>query len=66
MPQVAHERKELLTREYPLILTVPDDVSSSSSSSNALSMVDASVGPDLKWTLTSINHILRTVSKFGG
>lgn len=63
--RVANERKELLTRDHPLVLAIPDDFSSSSSSTTGLSMIDASVGPQLTWTLTSINHILRTVSKFG-
>lgn len=28
-------------------------------------MIDGSVGPTLRWTLTGINHILRTISKWG-
>jgi hypothetical protein len=28
-------------------------------------MIDASVGPDLTWTLSSVNHVLRTASKHG-
>lgn len=62
--QVAHERKELLSREFPLILALADD-DYSSSSTGSISMIDASVGTELKWTLTSINHVLKTVSKFG-
>lgn len=45
------------------MLAIPDDYSSSSVT--GLSMIDASVGSQLTWTLTSINHILRTVSKYG-
>jgi hypothetical protein len=59
--QVAHEKKELLSQEYPLILAVPPG----STSPNSLPMIDASVGPNLKWTLSSVNHVLRTASKYG-
>jgi hypothetical protein len=58
--QVAHENKELLSKEYPLILAVPPG----GLSPNSLPMIDASVGPNLKWSLSSVNHVLRTASKY--
>ncbi|KAF6253495.1 hypothetical protein COO60DRAFT_1628212, partial [Scenedesmus sp. NREL 46B-D3] len=58
--RVAHEKKELLSQEYPLILAVP-----AGTSPNSLPLIDASVGPNLKWTLSSVNHVLRTASKYG-
>lgn len=27
--------------------------------------MDASVGPDLRWSLSAVNHVLRTASKWG-
>lgn len=52
--KVANNKKSLLEGEHPFVLALPADDSSSS-----FSMLEASVG-DLHWTLTSINHVLRT------
>lgn len=56
--QVANNKKQLLEGDHPFVLALPEDDRSSSTS---LSLLDASVGPDLHWTLSSINHVLRTV-----
>jgi hypothetical protein len=50
--KVAQNKKHLLEGQHPLVLALAED---------DFSMVDASVGDDLKWTLTSINHVMRTV-----
>lgn len=65
--QVANNKKQLLDGDHPLVLSLPADVSDNSRGYGAtaatpdLSLLDASVGPELKWTLSSINHVLRTV-----
>uniref|UniRef100_A0A383WHP1 Uncharacterized protein n=1 Tax=Tetradesmus obliquus TaxID=3088 RepID=A0A383WHP1_TETOB len=59
--RVAHNNKELLSSEYPLILAVPPG----GNNPNALPLLDASVGPSLRWSLSSVNHVLRTASKHG-
>ena len=59
--QVAHNNKELLSSEYSLILAVPPG----GNSPNALPLLDACVGPSLRWSLSSVNHVLRTASKHG-
>jgi hypothetical protein len=56
--QVANNKKKLLEGDHPFVLALPDDDSSSASS---LSLLEASVGPELHWTLSSINHVLRTM-----
>lgn len=58
-PQVANNKKQLLEGEYPLVLSLPDDDDTSSYSN--LSLLEASIGPELHWTLSSVNHVLRTV-----
>lgn len=55
--QVANNKKQLLEGDYPLVLSLPDDDYSSGTN---LSLLEASVGPELHWTLSSINHVLRT------
>lgn len=52
--KVANNKKSLLEGEHPFVLALPAD-----DSRNSFSMLEASVG-DLHWTLTSINHVLRT------
>ncbi|WIA32768.1 hypothetical protein OEZ86_005952 [Tetradesmus obliquus] len=59
--RVTHNNKELLSSEYPLILAVPPG----GNNPNALPLLDASVGPSLRWSLSSVNHVLRTASKHG-
>eukprot|EP00775_Hariotina_reticulata_P006373 gene6373-6605_t len=49
--RVTDQRKELISKDDPLILAISDD--------------GLTVGPNLRWTLSGINHILRTVSKWG-
>lgn len=55
--QVANNKKQLLEGDHPLVLSLPDDDYSSGTN---LSLLEASVGPELHWTLSSINHVLRT------
>ncbi len=56
--QVANNKKQLLEGDHPFVLALPDDDHSSGTS---LSLLEASVGADLHWTLSSVNHVLRTV-----
>lgn len=55
--QVANNKKQLLQGDHPLVLALPEG---DSSSATHLSLLQASVGPELHWTLSSINHVLRT------
>lgn len=52
--KVANNKKSLLEGEHSFVLALPADDCGSS-----FSIVEASVD-DLHWTLTSINHVLRT------
>jgi hypothetical protein len=56
--QVANNKKQLLEGDHPFVLALSDDDHTSGTN---FDMLEASVGPELHWTLTSINHVLRTV-----
>lgn len=56
--QVANNKKQLLQGDHPFVLALSDD---DYSRGTDFSLLEASIGPELHWTLTSINHVLRTV-----
>jgi hypothetical protein len=62
--KVAHNTKSRLCSDQPLALALPAgerDTPPCSGSSGRFDLLEASVGPELRWDLTAVNHVVRTV-----